>query len=180
MRNSFLAATALGATVLSANAFGQVTYHPIDATPYNMSVKAGLYWPIDDNLRNVDKMFFSLGAEYVFPTQLIRNSETFLEVDAIFHTTSSSNITLFPVTINQRFSGGPGSSIFGHTGRSYFYVGGGVTWIDPRGQAKLTLHGGLGSDIGPHAFAEAALFISEQDTHALRNTGVQVTVGYRF
>jgi hypothetical protein len=180
MRNSFLAAAALGATVLSASAFGQVTYHPVDATPYNMSFKAGLYWPIDDNLRNVDNMFFTIGAEYVFPTQIIRGSETFLEVDAIFHTTSSSNITLIPITLNQRFWGGPGSSIFGHNGRSYFYVGGGVTWIDPRGQAKLTFHGGLGSDIGPRTYAEAALFISEQDAHPLRNTGVQLTVGYRF
>ena len=38
MRNSFLAAAALGATVLIASAIGQVTHTPIDATPYYITI----------------------------------------------------------------------------------------------------------------------------------------------
>ena len=180
MRNSFLAAATIGATVLSASAFSQVTHTPVDATPYNISIKAGLYWPIDSNLRSVDKLFSGLGLEYLFPTQIIRGSETYLEFDALLHTTASSNVTVFPLTINQRFWGAPGSSLFGHQGRSYFSLGGGVTWIDPKGQAKLTLHGGVGSDIGPRIFLEASLFVSEGDNTGLRNTGALFSVGYRF
>ena len=180
MRNSFLATATLGATVLSASAFCQVTHQPVDATPYNISIKAGLYWPIDSNLRSVDSMFAGGGIEYLLPVQLIKQSETYFELDALLHTTASSNITIFPLTINQRFWGGPGSGLIGHEGRSYFALGGGVTWIDPKGQAKLTLHGAVGTDIGPRIFVEGALFISEQDGQGLRNTGALFSIGYRF
>ena len=180
MRNSFLAAAALGATVLSASAFGQGTYTPVDATPYNISFKLGAFLPIDSALRDVDNWFLGGTLEYLFPTQLIRGSETFLEAGAFLHTTASSNITLIPVTINQRFWGGPGSSLFGHNGRSYFFLGAGVTWIDPRGQAKLTFHGGVGSDLGPRTFLEGSLYVAEQDAHGLRATGAVFSIGYRF
>src|SRR5579871_1967590 len=180
MRNSFLAAATLGAIVLSASAFSQVTHEAVDATPYNISLKGGLYWPIDSNLRSVDSLFAGFGGEYLFPTQIIRGSETYLELDALLHSTASSNVTVFPLTLNQRFWGAPGSSIFGHQGRSYFSIGGGVTWIDPRGQGKLTLHGAVGSDLGPRTIVEASLFVSEQDGNGLRNTGAMVAIGYRF
>ncbi len=180
MRNSFLAAITLGATVLSASAFSQVVHTPVDATPYNISIKGSLYWPIDDNLRNVDKLFAGGGIEYLFPVQLIRGSETYMEFDFFLRTTASSNVTAFPLTINQRFYGGPASSPFGHNGRSFFFVGGGVSWIDPRGQAKLTAHGGVGTEIGPRIFLEGALFVSEQDNNGLRNTGASFSLGYRF
>ena len=180
MRNSFLAAATIGATVLSASALSQVTHTPVDATPYNISIKASLYWPIDSNLRSVDSLFAGGGIEYLFPTQLIRGSETYFELDALLHTTASSNITILPLTINQRFWGAPGSGLFGHRGRSYFSVGGGVTWLDPKGQAKLTLHGAVGSDIGPRTFVEASLFVSEGDNSGLRNTGAMFSIGYRF
>ncbi|HVT12651.1 MAG TPA: hypothetical protein VHE55_10320 [Fimbriimonadaceae bacterium] len=181
MRNSFLAAATLGAAVLSASAFCQVVHTAVDATPYNISLKGSVYWPIDDNLRHVDHMFAGAGLEYLFPTQLIRGSETFMELDALLHTTASSNLTILPLTINQRFYSKPGSSLFGHNGRSYFYLGGGVTWFDPRGAAKLTFHGGIGSDLGPRTFLEAAIYISEQDSNmGLRNSGVIASLGYRF
>lgn len=177
MRNCFLAAAALGATVLSAGAFGQVEHTPIDATPYNISVKGSIFLPIADNLEHVDNMFAGLGLEYLFPTQIIRGSETFLEADFLLRTTASSNVTIIPLTINQRFYTNGG--IFGG-GHTYFYLGGGVTWIDPHGQAKLTGHAGLGTDIGPKTFVEAAFYFSEQDQNGLRNTGVALSLGYRF
>jgi hypothetical protein len=180
MRNSFLATLTLGAAVLSANAFGQVSHTPVDATPYDFSFKAGLYLPIDSNLRNVDNLFGGLGFEYKFPTQLIRGSETFLEVDAIMHTTASSNIILFPATLNQRFYSKEGSSMFGHNGRSYFYVGGGVTWIDPHGTSKFTGHVGVGSELGPHTFVEGSIYFADADNSGLRNTGVFFAIGYRY
>ena len=177
MRNSFLAAAALGATVLSAGAFAQVTHTPVDATPYNISIKGIVYFPIDENLRSIDNMFGGAGLEYVFPTQLIRGSETFMEVDALLRTTASGNATIFPLTINQRFytTGG-----IGRGGRTFFYLGAGVSWIDPRGQAKLTGHAGIGTDIGPRTFVEAALYFAEQDKNGLRNSGVGLSIGYRF
>lgn len=181
MRNSFLAAAALGATVLSAGAFAQVQHEPVDASPYNVSIKASLYWPIDTNLRHVDNMFGGIGAEYLFPTQIIKGSETFLELDALMHTTAGSNLTILPLTVNQRFSTKSGSGFFGYRGgRSYFYLGGGVTWIDPHGGPKLTFHGGIGTDLGPKIFTEAAIYVAEQDNHAFRNSGVQLSIGYRF
>ncbi|HTQ10880.1 MAG TPA: hypothetical protein VMI31_12465, partial [Fimbriimonadaceae bacterium] len=131
-------------------------------------------------LQDVDHLFAGAGAEYLFPTQIIPGSETYLELDAFLHTTASSNITVFPLTLNQRFYGGPGSSLFGREGRSFFFLGGGVTWIDPRGSAKLTFHGGFGSDIGPRMFTEAALFLSDGESSGLRNTGVSLSIGYRF
>jgi hypothetical protein len=180
MRNSFLAATALGATVLSASAFGQVSHTPVDATPYNMSFKGTLYLPIDDALRDIDNWFIGGGLEYLFPTQIIRGSETFLELDAFLHTTSSSNLTIIPLTINQRFWGKPGSSLFGGTGRTFFYVGVGATWFDPFGQAKLTGHFGIGSELGPRTYTEASLFVAESDNRGFRNTGLTFSIGYRF
>lgn len=180
MRNSFLAAITLGATVLSASAFSQVGHEKIDATPYNISFKAGLFLPIDSNLRSVDSWFGGIGGEYVFPTQLIRGSETFLEVDAFLHTTASSNVTVFPLTLNQRFYSKEGSSFFGHNGRSYFYLGGGVTWIDPHGSAKLTGHAGIGTELGPKTFLEGSIFFADADSNGLRNTGAFFAIGYRF
>jgi len=180
MRNSFLAATALGVTVLSASAFGQVVHTPVDATPYNISIKASLYWPLDSNLQHVDHLFGGGGLEYLFPTQIIKGSETYMEFDALLHTTASSNVSVFPLTINQRFYGGPGSSLFGRDGRSFFFLGGGFSWIDPKGQAKLTFHGGFGADLGPKVFTEAGLFLSDADSSGLRNSGVMLSIGYRF
>jgi len=178
MRNSFLAAAALGATVLSASAFSQVVHTPVDATPYNVSIKGMIFWPIDDNLRNVDKLFGGGGIEYLFPVQLIRGSETYMEFDALLHTTASSNVSVFPLTINQRFYGGPSS--LDRSGRTFLFIGGGFSWIDPKGQAKLTAHGGVGMDIGPRIYTEAALFISDGDNNGLRNTGFSLALGYRF
>jgi hypothetical protein len=180
MRKSFVAAITLGATVLSASAFAQVEHGGTDAYPYSLSLKGSFYLPIQDNLRDVDNWFAGGSLEYLFPTQLIRGSETFLEVGAYVHTTASSNVTIFPVTLNQRFWGKPGSSLFGRDGRSYFYVGGGVTWIEPRAAAKLTAHVGAGTDIGPKTFLEAALYFAEQDNNGLRNTGAVFSIGYRF
>jgi hypothetical protein len=179
MRNSFLATAVLGATVLSASSFAQVTSTAVDAYPYNMSIKGGVFFPLDDNLRSVDNLFGMLGAEYVFPTQLIRGSETFAEFDWIFHTTASSSVNVFPLTLNQRFWSQPGKGLFG-TGRTYFFVGAGVTWIEPKGQAKLTFHGGLGAELGARTFIETSLYIGEQDSNLLRNSGIGVNVGYRF
>jgi hypothetical protein len=180
MRNSFLAATALGATVLSASALGQVSHTPVDATPYNMSFKGSLYLPIDDTLRSIDNWFVGAGVEYLFPTQIIRGSETFLELDAFLHTTAGSNLTIIPLTLNQRFWGKPGSGLFGSEGRTFFYVGAGVTWFDPRGQAELTGHFGIGSELGLRTYVEASLFVAEADRRGFRNTGATFSIGYRF
>ncbi len=180
MRNSFLAAISLSATVLSASALAQVSHHPIDAHPYNLSIKGSLYLPIDDPLRDLDNWFAGGSLEYLFPTQLIRGSETFLEIGAYVHTTASSNITIIPLTINQRFWGAPGSSIFGGMGRSYFYAGLGVTWFAPRGSAELTARLGVGTELGQRTFLDASFFFSEEDPRGIRNTGVTFSVGYRF
>lgn len=178
MRKSFLAAAVLGATVLSANALGQLTRTPIDATPYNISIKGGVFFPIDSNLRDVDNLFGGVGIEYLFPTQLISGSETFMELDWLFHTTAGDNLNGFPLTINQRFNMKGG--LFGK-GASYFYVGAGVTWFDPHGAAKFTGHVGVGTDIGPKVFVDAGLFFSEEDKNlGLRNTGLLMALGYRF
>lgn len=180
MRNSFLAAITLGATVLSASAFAQVEHGGTDAYPYSLSIKGSFYLPLQDNLRDVDNWFAGASLEYLFPTQLIRGSETFMELGAYLHTTASSNVNIFPLTINQRFWSKPGSGIFGGDNRSYFFVGAGVTWIEPKGQAKLTGRLGVGSHIGPKTFVELSVFHSEQDDKGLRNSGALFSIGYRF
>lgn len=181
MRTSLIALTTLGALVISAGAFGQADRTMIDATPYNISIKGGVYFPIDSNLRDVDSLFGGFGVEYLLPKQLIPGSETFFELDWLFHTTSSGNLNGFPLTINQRFWGGPGSGLFGNGGRSYLYAGLGATWFDPRGQARLTFHGGVGTTLGEKTFLEAAAYVAEQDKKlGVRNTGVLVSLGYRF
>jgi hypothetical protein len=180
MRKSFLAAATLGATVLSASAFSQVVHTPVDATPYNISIKGMFYWPTDSNLRNIDTLFGGGGLEYLFPVQLIKGSETYMELDFLTHTTSSSNVNVFPLTINQRFYGKQGSAFLTHSGRSFFFLGGGFSWIDPHGQAKLTFHAGVGSELGERIFMELGSYFSDANNAGVRNTGVSLALGYRF
>jgi hypothetical protein len=176
MRNSFLAAITLGATVLSASAFAQVEHGGTDAYPYSLSLKGSFVLPLQDNLRDVDKWFAGASVEYLFPTQLIRGSETFMELGAYIHTTASNNVNIFPLTINQRFWGKPNSN----GNRSYAFVGAGVTWIEPKGSAKITGHVGFGMHIGPKTFVELGLYHAEQDSKGLRNSTALFSIGYRF
>ncbi len=179
MTKTLFIAVTVGAILLGSSAMGQVT-RDTDYYPYGFSVKGGLFLPFDNDLSDVDTIWGSLGVEYSLGSNLFRGSETFLTADWMFRTTNSS-INVFPLAINQRFWGGPGSSLFGGQGRSFFSVGVGTVFVEhPKAQGRWMVRGSVGTTLGERTFLEGTVFISDTTQDHITASGATFTVGYRF
>jgi hypothetical protein len=172
-------AAALGICgVASAQNSGQRT----DATPVGFTFRGGVVFPLDEDLRKTADLFFGLGADYVFPTQLIRGSETFASLDWFARATNGQNGNVFPIALNQRFYSRPGSGLYNREFRNYVFIGAGAAIIDIGGSStKFMLRGGAGTELGPNIVAEAVLTFSDKaDKTGVRANALGVYFGYRF
>lgn len=180
MNKTFIT-TAVAALGIVGVACAQSSTTQIDATPSYLTLRGGLVFPLDDNLRENSDLYGALGLDYEFPTQLIKGSTTFASVDWWFKGSNGGNGNVFPLTITQHFYTGKGNSYY-REGRSYFFVGGGIAIIDVanKSSSKFCLRGGVGTELGPNIIAEASLTLSDRSKTDVRANAVGVYIGYRF
>ena len=180
MNKTFIT-TAVAALGIVGVACAQSSTTVIDATPSYLTLRGGVTFPLDDNLRESSDLFGALGLDYEFRSQLIRGSTTYASVDWWFKGSNGGNGNVFPLTITQRFYNNHGNSYY-KEGRSYFFVGGGVAVIDvaSKSSAKFCVRGGFGTELGPNIIAEASLTLSDKSKTNVRANAVGVYIGYRF
>src|SRR5579862_4698940 len=125
MRNITIAGCALSLLAISAVASAQTPNALPDVNPTNVSLRIGGVFALDGPLRNQQKLWFGLGAEYQFPRMLIPNSPTYFSADVVAQSGAGGHGNFFPICINQRFYMDTASSK-----RGYFFVGLGVVIMD--------------------------------------------------
>ena len=98
MKRLSLIALALATTAIS---FAQNT----DYTPTNLAFRLGFAYPLNDTTRDLSKRFIGVGADYYFPTQFIRGSQTYLSIDWLGKSGNGAKGNVFPIMLNQKFYG---------------------------------------------------------------------------
>jgi len=180
MNKKFFTAAVAALGIVGA-ASAQSSSTQIDATPSNLTIRGGVVFPLDSELRKASDLFAGLGLDYEFPTQLIKGSTTFASVDWWLKASNGTNGNVFPLTVTQRFYSGKGNNYY-KEGRSYFFVGGGIAIIDVehKSSSKFCFRGGIGTELGPNIIAEASLTLSDRSKTDVRANAVGVYIGYRF
>lgn len=154
-----------------------------DVKATDITVRAGVVFPWDSNLRQVSDLFFGAGVDYTFPNQIIKikNSESYFSADWFGRSTNGRKGNVFPLALNQRFFSSGISNSLNKLGRTYFTIGLGGAVVDVgASQVKFLVRGGLGVELGPNIIAEAIATYTEKTRSGVRGSGVGVYFGYRF
>lgn len=162
---------------MSAAASAQFGQGQINPTPYNFSFRGGVVLPLDSDLRDVSTTWLSLGVDYTFVRQFIRNSETYLSVDYIAKSGAGQQGTYWPIMVSQRFFLGQEES----DNRQWVFGGLGVVVFDINKTA--TVFGGkvgYGREFSRNIFAEGTLYLSDRAEPGLSAFSLGVHLGYRF
>lgn len=169
-----ITALALAAS-LATGALAQ-TSTVMDATPSNLQVRGGVFFPIDDDLRDIDNVMFGLGFDIIFDKQYLRNSTTYLSADWVGRTLKGDKGNFFPICINQKFQLGKKGGF-----DAYAFGGAGISIVDiVDSDTALTLRGGLGLDLGPSVFMEGTFYWCDKMNVNPQITGIGVYLGYRW
>ena len=175
MRNLLTIAAASLCVATASTAFGQ-TQDPDALVPVNVSVRAGIGLPIDNDLRRISSTFFALGVEYQIDHSLLRSGETYFALD-FFKGNRTDNGYIIPFTIDQRFftrqlTGGR---------RTYFFLGAGIGFLkgDENWTQTFIGRGGVGADLGERIYVEGALTVGDKRRDVSANN-IGLYVGYRF
>ena len=175
MRNLLTIAAASLGVATASNAFGQ-TQDPDALIPVNVSVRAGIGLPLDNDLRRISSSLFAFGLEYQIDRSLLRSGQTYFALD-FFKGDRSDNGYVIPFTIDQRFftrqlTGGR---------RTYFFVGASIGFL--KGDEKWTQtfigRGGVGAELGERIYVEGALTLGDK-RQSISANNIGLYVGYRF
>ena len=175
MRNLLTIAMASLGVVAASNAYGQ-TQDPDALIPVNITVRAGIALPLDNDLRRSNSSLFAFGLEYKIDRSILRSGETYFALD-FFKGDRTDNGYIIPVTIDQRFytrqlTGGR---------RTYVFVGAGIGFLKGTDRFTQTFvaRGGLGAELGERIFIEGALTLGDKRQDISANN-IGLYVGYRF
>jgi hypothetical protein len=146
-----------------------------DFTPVNVSVKAGIALPLDNNLANYGATLIALGLEYQFDRPLIAGTDTYISLDYLNKGFTFSH-GVIPITLNERFYIDNGRR---HQ-RTYAFLGIGGADVDTGTSSTVVCaRAGLGADLGDAIFFEVAGLVTDKGNDATGNS-VAFYVGYRF
>ncbi|CAN5705767.1 hypothetical protein BH11ARM2_BH11ARM2_07120 [soil metagenome] len=147
-----------------------------DATPYGISVRGGVVFPLESSFSNAfNPTLLGLGAEYTLTNPIIKGGETFFAVDFFTSQIGRKN-NVFPVTINQRFY----TSRRDYGSRTYGFIGLGIVFIDtPTNGNGFGGRFGGGIELGEHVYTEASVFLASK-TNGIGANAAGVYLGYRF
>lgn len=148
----------------------------IDAKPTNLAIRGGAFFPVDDDLKNVEDVMFGLGFDLTFDQQYLKGSTTYVSVDWIGRSLKGDKGNIFPICLNQRFPLGTKGGF-----STYAFAGAGISIVDiNESDSAFAVRGGLGIDFGPSIFAEGTFYWSDKVTNNPRATGIGVYLGYRW
>ena len=175
MRNAFtIAAAALGVATAS-NAFGQ-TQDPDALIPVNVSVRLGIAFPLDNNLRDQTSLLGALGVEYRIDNSFFSKGDTYFALD-FFKGNRTDDGYIIPFTINQRFY--TRQTVDGR--RTYAFGGLGIGFLKGNNDWTQTFvaRGGVGAELGQRIYLEGALTLGDKRKDISANN-IGLYVGYRF
>lgn len=177
MKKNFALAALTLTLGLPVVASAQLQSNPPDVTPYNIAIRGGLGFAVLDNsIRDVSNTWINLGLEYTFDKSFIKDSTSYLSVDWFGKSGSGGKGNFFPISLNQRFM--LQKPINGYD--AYFFVGLGVSVLDIKTtNTVLGARGGVGVDLGPHLFGEAAAYLTT-GSDGVHGNIISVAVGYRW
>ena len=181
MKQPFLGAAIAAMIAISGVANAQYSGSTsVNARPSGVTFRGGIILPVDSNLRDVSTTFIGIGMEYSLTHTYLNSGETFVSVDWFGKSGSGAHGNVFPVCINQRFYTGTKTNRYG-SGRTYFFVGAGVTFIDvTEATNQIGARGGIGMELGPSIVVEAAGYLSGKARDGVSADAVGLYVGYRF
>lgn len=145
--------------------------------PTNIAFRIGYVYPVDNVMRNISNSYIGVGVD-LFPSgfTLIHGAETSISFDWFGKSGSGAKGNAFPVLINQRWYSDDNGS-----GRSYFFVGAGVAFIDlVNSDTVLAGRIGYGKEFGQNTFGELTFNYSDGATGGGRATALSFHFGYRF
>jgi hypothetical protein len=175
MRKITIAGCALSLLAISAVASAQSQSSLPDVNPTNVSVRIGGVFAIDGPLRNQQKLWFGIGAEYQFARELIPNSPTYFSADVVAQSGAGGHGNFFPICLNQRF-------YFDQSGskRAYFFLGAGVVIMDVTATNTTgVVRTGFGYEFTSNVFLEGSFVVGGQ-VDGYQPTSLGVYFGYRF
>ena len=125
--------------------------------------------------QNVANSLANVGVEFLLPTPLLSNGETYISFDYFFKGFGGNGGgTIMPLAINQRVYTSANEL------RSYYYFGIGVTFININGSGSaLSGRFGVGTELGPATIAEIGVLLSDRAASARANA-ITFNIGYRF
>lgn len=175
MRNLLIAGSALSLLATSAVAAAQTQSSMPDINPTNVSIRVGGVFALNGPLRDQQKLWWGVGAEYQLTHGFAANAVTYFSADVAAQSGSGGHGNFFPLAINERF-------YFDQTGqsRAYAFVGLGVVIMNVTATNTVgAVRAGLGYEFSQNVFLEGA-FLAGGQVDGYQPTSLGVYLGYRF
>lgn len=167
-------ATAVMAALGLAGAASAQT-RTLDFDLSGISVRAGVTWSAEDDLKKYGSTFTGIGAEYTLAVPLMKGGETYLSADYITKRLFGERGSILGFTANQRWYLGSGNGL-----RNYYFLGAGFAFVDySSSEVAFFGRGGVGTELSDRIFAEAIGTVTPKAGGA-SGTTVGVYLGYRF
>lgn len=142
--------------------------------PMQFALRAGAFLPVEDELQDLDEVWFSLGVDAEFDRGLTPGATTLLSLDW-FSRNGGANANAFPLTLSQRWYTGVWPK------RTYFQVGIGPVFTDFQpADTVFGARGGIGMEFNDRFFAEANFYWSDDTTQNFGVIGAAGFFGIRF
>lgn len=142
--------------------------------PMHFALRGGIFWPIEDELQDLDEIWFSLGADAEFERGFLTGASTVLSLDWFSRNGGASN-NAFPLMVSQRWYMGVWPK------RTYFQVGIGPVFTDFKpADIVFGARGGVGMEFNDRFFAEANLYWSDDTKQDVGVIGIGGFFGVRF
>lgn len=171
MNRLLTAAAAIGAIAAAIPASAQFG-SALDKGTF--SGRFGIFLPAEQNLRDLEDIWFSAGLDFELQQGIVKNAVTVLSIDWFTYNGGSQN-QAFPITFNQRFYRGNGIT------RMYFQVGAGLAVLDfGVSDNVFCARGGIGMEFNERNFAEANFVWVDSSTAGSDASGITVHYGIRF
>lgn len=178
MKRWLLILSAASVLMAGSRAMAQISYPPLDPTPYGFSFRGGVVFPFDNDLSDISSTWLGVGVDFTFTKQFIKNSETYLSADYITKNTSGQRGTFWPLLINQRFYSRRSDP---DANRTYLLAGFGMAIVDViDSDTVICGRVGLGMELSRQIFVEGSLFFSDRSTGGIITSSAGLYLGYRF
>lgn len=169
MKRVLTVAAALGVFAVSSVAQGNLA-----DVPMQFALRGGIFLPIEDELQDLDNVWFALGADAEFERGLVTGANTVFSLDW-FSRNGGANANAFPLMLSQRWYTGQWPK------RTYFQVGIGPVFTDFKpADVVFGARGGVGVELNDRFFAEANFYWSDDTTQDFGVIGAAGFLGVRF
>ncbi|RMG26104.1 MAG: hypothetical protein D6724_02590 [Armatimonadetes bacterium] len=142
--------------------------------PLQFSLRAGAFAPTENDLQDLDNVWFAAGADVELMKGFLTNADTVISLDW-FSRNGGSDSNVFPLMFSQRWYQGSWPN------RTYFHVGIGPVFTDFRpADVVFGARGGFGFEASDRLFFEANFYWSDEVTQGFNVIGGAGFVGVRF